>query len=190
MILKVESTSKYPRRIDVIISTWTRLSMWIELSTMANRRRFVHWVVSWAVLLYTMKPLNSGHLRFLKNLSVIERCPLLGGNMKKIVIFVVKCFVRYSWYVCYLRCPLLRGFTVSSFILLGKAAWDMQWRYREKRNDQEHHEKTSFFHLAEFFLFCFWENAFFNSCVVCYVICSCRKTFKQLFTDVLQNKSF
>ena len=120
-ILKVESTSKYPRRIDVIISTWTRLSMWIELSTMANRRRFVHWVVSWAVLLYTMKPLNSGHLRFLKNLSVIERCPLLGGNMKKIVIFVVKCFVRYSWYVCYLRCPLLRGFTVSSFILLGKS---------------------------------------------------------------------
>ena len=25
-ILKVESTSKYPRRIDVIISTWIRLS--------------------------------------------------------------------------------------------------------------------------------------------------------------------
>ena len=29
---------------------------------------------------YTVKPLNSGHLRVLKNLSVIERCPLLGGN--------------------------------------------------------------------------------------------------------------
>ena len=33
----------------------------------------------------TVKPLNSGHLRVLKNLSVIERCPLLGGNFKKIV---------------------------------------------------------------------------------------------------------
>ena len=28
----------------------------------------------------------------------------------------------------------------------------MQWRYREKRNDQEHHEKASFFHLANFFV--------------------------------------
>ena len=35
---------------------------------------------------YTVKPLNSGHLRILKNLSVIERCSLLGGNLKKIVI--------------------------------------------------------------------------------------------------------
>ena len=33
----------------------------------------------------------------------------------------------------------------------------MQWRYREKRNDQEHHEKVSFFHLAKcwMFIFCF-----------------------------------
>ena len=29
----------------------------------------------------TMKPLNSGHLQVLKNLSVTERCPLLGGNL-------------------------------------------------------------------------------------------------------------
>ena len=35
----------------------------------------------------TMKPLNSGHLRALKNLSVIERFPILGGNLKKIVTF-------------------------------------------------------------------------------------------------------
>ena len=28
-----------------------------------------------------VKPLNSGHLRVLKNLSVIERYPLLGGNL-------------------------------------------------------------------------------------------------------------
>ena len=33
----------------------------------------------------TVKPLNSRHLRVLKNLSVIERCLLLGGNFKKIV---------------------------------------------------------------------------------------------------------
>ena len=44
----------------------------------------------------------------------------------------------------------------------------MQWRYREKRNDQEHHEKVSFFHLAKFwmFFFCFWENVLFNSNVL------------------------
>ena len=29
---------------------------------------------------YTVKPRNSEHLVVLKNLSVIERCPLLGGN--------------------------------------------------------------------------------------------------------------
>ena len=35
----------------------------------------------------TVKPLNSGHLRVFKNLSVIERCPLLGGYLKRIVTF-------------------------------------------------------------------------------------------------------
>ena len=35
----------------------------------------------------TVKPLNSGDLQVLKNLSVIERCPLLGGTLKKIVTF-------------------------------------------------------------------------------------------------------
>ena len=59
-----------------------------------------------------VKPLNSEHLRFLKNLSVIERCPLLGGNLKKIVTFGTKRFVRYSRHVRYLECPLLGGFTV------------------------------------------------------------------------------
>ena len=66
----------------------------------------------------TVKPLNSGRLRVLKNLSVIERCLLLGGNFKKIVTFETKCFVRYSWYFCYLGCPLLRGFTVGEKCLL------------------------------------------------------------------------
>ena len=70
------------------------------------------------------------------------------------------------------------------------AAWDVQWRYREKRNDQGHHEEVSFFHLAKFwmFFFCFLENVLFNSNVACYVTCSCRKTFKQPFTDVLQKR--
>ena len=36
--------------------------------------------------------------------------------------------------------------------------------------------------------FCFWENVLFNFHVPCYVTCSCRKTFKQPFTDVLQNR--
>ena len=36
---------------------------------------------------HTVKPLNSGHLRVLKNLSVIKSCSLLGGNSKKIVTF-------------------------------------------------------------------------------------------------------
>ena len=49
----------------------------------------------------TVKPLNRGHLRALKNLSVIERCPLLGGNLIKIVTFRTKFFVRYSWDVHY-----------------------------------------------------------------------------------------
>ena len=59
-----------------------------------------------------MKPLNSGHLRVSKKLSVIERCPLLGGNFKKIVTYGTQRFVRYSWHVHYLGCPLLGGFTI------------------------------------------------------------------------------
>ena len=60
----------------------------------------------------------------------------------------------------------------------------MQWKYREKRYDQQHHEKVSFF--------CFWENVLFNSDVACYATCSCKKTFKQpsqMFseTDPLKN---
>ena len=56
-----------------------------------------------------MKPLNSGHLRVLKNLSVIERCSVLGGSSTKILS---KHFVHYSRNVRYLGCPLLGGFTV------------------------------------------------------------------------------
>ena len=39
-------------------------------------------------------------------MSAIER------KLKKIVTFGTKRFVRYSWYVRYSGCPLLRGFTV------------------------------------------------------------------------------
>ena len=44
--------------------------------------------------IFTVKPLNTGHLRVLKYLSVIKRCPLLGGNFKKIFTFGSKCFDR------------------------------------------------------------------------------------------------
>ena len=59
-----------------------------------------------------IKPLNSGHLRVFKNLSIIKRCSLLGDSLTKIVIFVTNHFVRYSRYARYLGCLLLGGFTV------------------------------------------------------------------------------
>ena len=61
---------------------------------------------------YTVKPLNSGHLPVVKNLSVIKRCPLLRGSLTKIVTFGTKHFVRYSRHVRYLGCPLLGGFNI------------------------------------------------------------------------------
>ena len=64
----------------------------------------------------TVKPLNSGHLRVLKNLSVIKRCPLLASSLTKIVIYRTKHFVCYSRHVRYLGCPLLRGFTLERFL--------------------------------------------------------------------------
>ena len=43
--LKVKSTSKWPRRIDVIIFTLIRLSKSnFDLESMGNRRKCVHWV--------------------------------------------------------------------------------------------------------------------------------------------------
>ena len=47
-----------------------------------------------------------------KKLSVIKRCPLLGGSLTKIVTLSTKHFVRCSMYVRYLGCPLLGVFTV------------------------------------------------------------------------------
>ena len=60
----------------------------------------------------TVKTLNSGHPRFLKNLPVIKRCPLLGVSLTKINTFGTKHFARYSRHARYLGCPLLGGFTV------------------------------------------------------------------------------
>ena len=57
-----------------------------------------------------MKPLNSGHLRVLKNFSVIEWGPLLGGNLKNIF----QHFVSYSWPL--FGCRLLGGFTVVNYV--------------------------------------------------------------------------
>ena len=50
--------------------------------------------------------LNSGHLRVLKHLSVIKRCPLLGGSLTKIVTFGTKPLFAIQgtsaiWDVCY-----------------------------------------------------------------------------------------
>ena len=39
----------------------------------------------------------------------------------------------------------------------------MQWRNREKRNDQEHHVKASFFHLTDKIFF------FTSCCLLCYL---------------------
>ena len=42
---------------------------------------------------YTVKPLNRGHLRVFKNLSVFESYLLLGENLTKIATFGTKHFV-------------------------------------------------------------------------------------------------
>ena len=60
----------------------------------------------------TVKLLNIKHIRILKNLSVMKRCPLLGGSLTKIVTFGTKHFVCYSRHIRYLECPLLGCFTV------------------------------------------------------------------------------
>ena len=57
-----------------------------------------------------MKPLNSGHQRVLKNLSVTEGCPLLGGNFKKIVTFGTKMFCPP-----FMACPLFEMSAVGWF---------------------------------------------------------------------------
>ena len=59
-----------------------------------------------------MKPLNSVHLLVLKNLSVIKRCPLLGGSLTKTVTFWTKHLGLFK------ACPLFGGFIVITVIAL------------------------------------------------------------------------
>ena len=59
------------------------------------------------------KPLSSGNLQVLKSLSVIDRCPLLGGKLKKTVTFGTERSVRYSRHFRCLGCPLLGCFTIG-----------------------------------------------------------------------------
>ena len=73
----------------------------------------IYWIFIIQIFIHiTVKLLNSEYLRVLKKLSVIERFLLLEGNFKKIVTFGALCFVRFSWHVRYLGCPLLGGFAV------------------------------------------------------------------------------
>ena len=61
---------------------------------------------------------------------------------------------------------------------------------KEKRNYQEHETQVFLIYLSfrVAFLFCFWENLLFTSYVACYCyVSSCRKAFKYLCTDLLQN---
>ena len=68
------------------------------------------------------------------------------------------------------------------FLCRANFAWYMHRRNREKRNNQEHHEKTSFFVL-------FFEKMSSSLLMLLVLLfCSCRKTFKQPFTDVFQNR--
>ena len=82
----------------------------------------------------TVKPLNSGHLPVLKNLSVVERCLLLRGNLKKIVTFGTKCFVCYSSHVRYLGCTIGRGFTVNENSYL--RSWFNYYKYQFRVGDE------------------------------------------------------
>ena len=82
-----------------------------------------------------MKTLNSGHLRVLKNLSVIKRCPLLGGSLTKIVTFETKHSVCYSRHVRYWEVSLQLLGTVSIF---------------DRINDDDQHFDEHFFFLSGF----------------------------------------
>ena len=49
-----------------------------------------------------------------------------------------------------ISCAAWKSFSTVIFYYVGQKPPDVQWRNREKRGDKEHHEKVSFFHLAEF----------------------------------------
>ena len=63
----------------------------------------------------TVKTLRSRDLRVLKNVSINKRCLLLGCDLRKIVTFRTKHFVRHSRHIRSLGFPLLGGLTVFCF---------------------------------------------------------------------------
>ena len=70
-------------RLD-ILPRWDVSSEWDPFYPAFTREKlFLKWITLSHVII-TMKPLNSGHLQVLKNLTVIERCPLLRGNLKRL----------------------------------------------------------------------------------------------------------
>ena len=116
--LEYASNCKRPRT-QIMASLWIckgYAGCWIclnkpEYAVFSIQNTVTH--LRWSLLQKkTVKSLNSRQLQVLKNLSVIKRCPLLGGNLKYIVTLGAKHFVRYSSHVRYLGCPLLGGFIV------------------------------------------------------------------------------
>ena len=60
--------------------------MLINISYKLNKYKYIiNMFENFKVVWGAVKPQNSGQLRFFKKLSVIERCPLLGDNLKKIL---------------------------------------------------------------------------------------------------------
>ena len=98
------------RKIFATSKITVKSSGLLEWSTTNFLLSWLLWILS-GFLLHgglenTVKPLNSRHLQVLNNLSVIERCPLLGCSLSKIVTFGTKYFVYYSRHARYLGCPL------------------------------------------------------------------------------------
>ena len=63
----------------------------------------------------TVKPLNSGHLRVLKSLSVIKRCPLLRGGLIKIWDSTLCHIWDETFYSVYKACPLFEVSAIGTF---------------------------------------------------------------------------
>ena len=109
-------------RKAVLIKLLTLFSYWtnqMEKLIAAVKIFLLTWL-RYMKMQYSVKPLNRGNLRVIKNLSVIKKCPLLGGSLTKVFTFGTKHFLRYSRHARYLGCPLLGGFTVTFSYLIWK----------------------------------------------------------------------
>ena len=86
----------------------------IVLSILSSKPLLIRWygVILDVDMPYTAKHLNCRHPLVLRYLSIIKRCPLVGGSLTKVVSVETKHFVLYSRYVHYLRYPQLESFTV------------------------------------------------------------------------------